>query len=74
MFKVYQEKEHTGTYLKLKYEGDGEVTLLVVYENGDAVKCGNLITFHKDGSVTKACGVNNELGFNLNDDDELVII
>ncbi len=71
-FKVYNEelvKEEVT--LRLVKEGS-DVIVVACDDLGNLLVCGNLITFNCDGIITKHVGINEDLGFQLDANEEIL--
>lgn len=71
--KVYEEHAKAEVLLKLLHHYDGSVVLCAVDERGNQIANGNLLSIEKDGKVMFYPGVNQNLGFPLDADGELII-
>lgn len=73
--KVFEKPavKTNNVYLKLKQEGT-YVAVVAVDKYGEEYDGGSLIYFSTDGTIVTTPGVNNQLGFSLNDAGEIKVI
>ena len=71
---IYTEKEKCeNVYFNLVDNGE-VVTLELVDENGNRVKCGNICNINKkSGRIGTCCNVNRELGFTLDSYGRVIV-
>ena len=71
---IYTEKEKCeNVYFNLVDNGE-VVTLELVDENGNRVKCGNICNINKkSGRISTCCNVNRELGFTLDSYGRVIV-
>ena len=67
--EIWDEKqdEEEPVRLRLVKRDSGDITLIAVDEEGDKIRWGNLLTLRSNGSVYRHEGVNENLGFDLDD-------
>lgn len=51
--------------------GSKSITIRAVDEHGETVPCGDLITFHDDGTIYRHLAVNSDLGFSLEEEGHI---
>ena len=72
-FKPFKniEKEKV-VFLDFEEHQDGNVSVIVVSEDGSKIDDGYLLRFDKDGTVKFYRSVNEDIGFKLNKDGSIV--
>ena len=62
-----RETEEKSTRVKLHDHGNGNVSVVAVNKDGQQIFPGNLFQLQSDGMIWRACHVNPDLGFVLDD-------
>lgn len=66
MYELHEWNREEIAWLALRQQGDG-VVVHVVDEKGEHIEAGNLIKFRNDGGMERLGGVNDALGFQLDE-------
>lgn len=53
--------------LRLVQLNNGRSKVIACDESGEQVGAGNLLIFHRDGSIERCSGVSSDIGFSLDD-------
>lgn len=60
--------------IKLGFEKYGdEIMVVALNEDGEKYYCGNLLTFKSNGTIEMCSGVNDELGFELDENEQIKV-
>lgn len=70
--KMYNKSISKNIYLRLVDTING-VDLICVDEEGDAIRCGRILTVGNSGQVHLNEGLSSELGFKLDNDGKIMI-